>query len=293
MSNSPKKFKMSAASKAHIAAAAKARWAKIKANAEGDKLEVLPPVKMALNAILKTGDDAATAKQLNKLFAEAQNGMRRIVALGLFAWEVKLTKLKHGQWGTWLAQHCPKLSEVDANGKTHASRALRGYMDLTEGVLKNVGFPTIEKYLTTAALTANDAHLGHGKFLLIADKKVPEGLKPLREKIFELVDGKTQYALFTEFKQAEQDVAGNTKKKLGRVSGQGGATAEQRAAAAELEAQEIINERKSKAQEIADWLIEMSDDKGFGEILGTHELAILDKAMEAARGYIKHQGGGK
>jgi hypothetical protein len=127
-----------------------------------------------------------------------------------------------------------------------------------------------------------------GQFLLIANKKVPESLAPMREKIFELVDGKTQRSLFLEFKQCDDDSA---TPKRGRLKGQGGATKEQRANAAELEAQERITEKKLKAEEIADWLLENADEKGFGEIFGTPELARLDKAMETARGFIKHGGG--
>ena len=155
--------------------------------------------------------------------------------------------------------------------------------------MESCGCPTIEKYLATIAKCANDAHLKPGQFLLIADKKVPESLAPMREKIFELVDGKTQRALFMEFKQSDD----GEKPKRGRLAGQGGATKEQRANAEELERQERITERTLMAQEIAEWLIEMSDDKGLGEIAGTPELAALDKAMETARGYIKHNGGAK
>jgi len=278
---------------AKIKAAQKARWAKIKAAKQSTAvdLEVLPPVKLAPVANLSGGDDKAEAKKLNKLFTDAQNGLRKIIALGLLAWEIKESKLKHGEFGNWLATHCPKLATLDSvTGKPRASRALSGYMELTKSVLENVGCPTIEKYLETIAKCANDAHLGGGKFLLIADKKVPESLKAVHDKICELVDGKTQKALFSEFKQCDDDTG---KPKIGRVKGQGGATKEQRANAAELEAQEIINERKLKAQEIAEWLLLMSDDQGLGEIAGTPELAQLDKAMETARGYIKHQGGGK
>ena len=80
--------KLSPIAKAHIAAAAKARWAKIKAAHPGSTkaVAVLPPIKCANAAHLISGNDAAAAKQLNKLFTEAQNGMRRVVALGLFAW---------------------------------------------------------------------------------------------------------------------------------------------------------------------------------------------------------------
>lgn len=278
---------MTPTQKAHIAAAAKARWAKVKAAHSGTALEVLPPVKCAIAAHLKSGDDAAAAKQLNKLFTEAQNGMRRVVALGLFAWEIKEGQLKHGEFGAWLGAHCPQLTTIDPiTEKPVASRALRGYMELTKNVLESCGCPTIEKYLATVAKLANDANLKPGQFLLIADKKVPETLAPMREKIFSLVDGKTQRALFMEFKQTDDD----EKPKRGRLKGQGGATKEQRANAAELEAQERITEKKLRAEEIANWLIEMSDDAGLGEIAGTPELAALDKAMETARGYIKHGG---
>ena len=279
---------------ARIKAAQKARWAKIKAAQPGsaNELEVLPPVKLANNANLKGGNDAGVAKQLNKLFADAEQGLRRIIALGLFAWEVKETRLKHGEWGAWLAVHCPKLTTIDAaTQKPVASRALRGYMDLTKSVLENVGFPTIEKYMETVATAANAAHLGAGKFLLIKDAKVPADLKPVHEKICALVDGKTQFALFTQFKQAEADADGRIKPKLGRRAGEGGATKEQRANAEERDRQERITERRLKAQEVAEWLLAMADDAGFGEINGTEELAALDKAMETARGYIKHGGG--
>jgi hypothetical protein len=257
-------------------------------SSKSQAVEVLKPSKLARAANLKSGDDAAAAKQLNKLFTEAQNGMRRVVALGLFAWEIKEGQLKHGEFGAWLAEHCPKLATLDSvTGRAKPSRALSGYMELTKNVLESCGCPTIEKYLATVAKFADDANLKPGQFLLIADKKVPETLAPMREKIFSLVDGKTQRALFMEFKQTDDD----EKPKRGRLKGQGGATKEQRANAAELEAQERITEKKLRAEEISNWLIEMSDDAGLGEIAGTLELDVLDRAMEQARGYIKHHGG--
>jgi hypothetical protein len=252
-------------------------------------VQVLAPEKPAKLVELKDGTDAKTAQHLTRLFTDANNGMRRIVALGLFAWEVKETKLKHGEWGPWLAAHCPKLTTVDSDTKkVKPSRALQSYMDLTRSVLENVGFPTIEKYLATVAKCANDAHLGAGKFLLVADKKVPEDLRDVHQKICQLVDGKTQKALFSIFQQAEDD--GETiKVKHGRLKGQGGATKEQRANAEELESQEQITERKLKAVEIAEWLVVMADDQGLGQIKGTPELAQLDKAMRTARAYLNQE----
>jgi hypothetical protein len=120
-------------------------------------------------------------------------------------------------------------------------------------------------------------------------KKVPAELLAVREKIDAEIAGKSYRQLFLELKQVDDE----GKPKLGRRKGEGGATKEQRANAEELERQERITEKTLKAEEIANWLTEMSDDKGLGEINGTPELALLDKAMETARGYIKHHGGGK
>jgi hypothetical protein len=249
------------------------------------KLEVLPPVKVALNATLKTGNDAATAKQLNKLFAEAQNGMRRIVALGLFAWEVKETQLKHGEFGKWLLQHCPKLATVEeSTGKVLASRALRGYMELTKGVLESCGVASIEKYLGSAAKFAHDANLKPGQFLLLADKKVPDDLKPLREKIFELVDGKTQRALFMEFKQSNDD-DDQPKPKVGRSKGSSGLTKEMRELAAQHEEEERLNNLEQETKDTTDWLLKHADAKNLG-MMDSKLLAKLQAANQTVSGFI-------
>ena len=246
-------------------------------------VEVLPATgKMANNAILKTGNDAAIAKQLNKLFADAQTGMRKIVALGLFAWEVKETQLKHGEFGAWLAQHCPKLATIDANGKPHSSRALRGYMDLTKNVLEAVGFPTIEKYLAEAAKFGDVKSLKHGGFLLIADKKVPEEVKPLREKICELVDGKTQRSLFSEFKQADDDAS---EPKRGRLPNCKGTTKEQRLAAEQREEQARIEALGMEAEEQTTWALEKADDHNLGTQDDKTLIALRD-AWQNGAAYI-------
>ena len=231
------------------------------------KLEVIPAAKMAVAPKLIDGTDKVTAKKLDKLFTDANTGMRRIVALGLFAIEVKETKLKHSQFGPWLAANCPKLATVDSvTGNAKPSRALSGYMDLTKNVLESVGFDTIEKYLATVAKFANDANLGGGKFLLIAEKKVPEDLRDVHDKICSLVDGKSQRSLFMEFKQAEEDVDGSLKKKRGRLKGQGGASAEQRAAAAEREEQARLEQLTESITESNTFELEIADANGLGKM---------------------------
>lgn len=239
------------------------------------------------------------ADKLGVLYDDAQNGMRKIIALGLACWHIKEKELKHGEFGAWLQAHQPKLCRLDsATGKPKATSQLNGYMELAKGALEKVGIPTLEKYFATVAKFPTIGNMPSGGFLILHDKSVPPEAQPLREKLCALVDGKTQYALFTEFKQAVDDGEG-VKKQHGRLPGSGGATKEQRANAAELEAQERITALKLKTEEVAEWLLLVADDKGLGEIIGTPELAALDKAMETARGYIKvfahghHNGGGK
>ncbi len=278
---------MSAQQKATIRANQKARWAKIMAAHPGNAheslaVEVVKPAKLPA-ANLKSGNDAAAAKQLNKLFTEAQNGMRRVVALGLFAWEIKEGQLKHGEFGAWLAEHCPKLATIDTvTQKAKPSRALQGYMELTKNVLESCGCPTIEKYLATIAKCANDAHLKPGQFLLIADKKVPETLAPMREKIFELVDGKTQRSLFLEFKQCEED---SETPKRGRLKGSTGLTKEQRELAAQRAEEERLAELEEQTKETTAWLLQNADAKNLG-MIDSKALEKLQAAAQTASGFI-------
>jgi hypothetical protein len=249
-------------------------------------VEVVKPAKPLVVPKLKSGDDAAVAKELVSRYAEAQTGMRRIIALGLFAWEIKETQLKHGEWGPWLAANTPELSRNDAGtGRPKASAALTNYMSLTRGVLEKSGLPTINKYLATIAKFPRDGNLNHGQFLLIADKKVPDVIKPLRDKICALVDGKTQNQLFLEFKQADDDDEG-ARAKRGRLKGSSGLTKEQRERAAQRAEEQRIVELEEDTRETTGFLLENSDAKNFGAI-NEKILLKLDAAMETARGYIK------
>lgn len=244
------------------------------------------PSTLAIVPNLKSGNDAESAAHLIKLYDDAQNGMRRIIALGLFAWELKETQLKHGQLGAWLAAHCPTLATSDSvTGKPRASRALSGYMDLTRNVLESVGFKTIGKYLGTIGKCASNAHLGQGQFLLIEDKKVPDELKPTRDKIFEIVDGKTQKQLFTEFKQAEEDDDGNARPKRGQLKGSKGLTKEQRERAAARAEEQRIEEIQEQATETTGWLLENADAKNLG-LIDEKILRKLRDAAETVAGFI-------
>jgi hypothetical protein len=254
------------------------------------KTQLPVPIKganrLAIIPKLRSGNDADAAEQLSSLFDDAHNGMRKIIAFGIFAWELKQGQLKHGQFGAWLAAHCPKLATAHSTtGKPMASRALNGYMDLTRNVLESAGY-TIQKYLGTAGKLAADANLSHGRFLLIEDKKVPENLKTVRDKIFEIVDGKSQKQLFVEFKQADEDETDSAKPKRGRLKGSAGLTKEMRERAAEREEAARIAELEEQTKETTKFLLENSDAKNFGT-LDSKVLAKLSDALETAQGFIK------
>lgn len=235
---------------------------------------------------LTTGNDAEVGKHLTSLFTEAQNGMRRVVAFGLFAWEIKETKLKHGQWGAWLQANAPKLARLDSvTGKPKSTHACDSYLATTKGVLESVGFKTVGKYLETISNSPQGGICHHGKFLLVADKKVPAEMKPLREKIFALIDGKTQKQLFLEFKQAEEGEDGEPKKKHGRLKGSKGLTKEQREAAKLREEQERIEDLELASDDTVKWLEENCDDKNVGAIAPKKAERLLE-AVQYAQDYL-------
>jgi len=126
-----------------------------------------------------TFNDAEAGMRLEELYYEAQNGMRKIIALGLFCFEVK-ANIKHGEFEPWLNDNCPGLS----------IRSLQNYMKLTVGVLERCGFQL------GGALPICQG----GEILLLDEADVPAAGQALRGKIFDIIDGKSAHQLMLEFK---------------------------------------------------------------------------------------------
>lgn len=251
------------------------------------------PTKVAKSksdfAKVKNFNHREHADRLDELNTQAQAARRVDVALGLYCFELKEIYLQPKTFGRWLAENRPHLAEKNNAGCWTPSKSLETAMYLAKSALENCNYKIgdyielLEKRMSHAGDIRDSRQL-----MLLPDAKLPEEFKELREQIFALVDGKSQRQLISEFRQVEDG-----KVKRGRLKNSPGCTKEMRANAEELERQERITEKTLRAQEIADWLMEMSDDKGFGEIVGTAELGALDKAMETARGYIKRVGGVK
>lgn len=231
-----------------------------------------------------------TVERFEALKSRVRPAMADIVAFGLFCWELKEVHLKHSQFAPWLKQFSPdSVQEHSQSGALQICYEVRSSMEVTKSVAEACGFQITDLVHRLSGQIRDTRGFGNcGDLMLKPAIDVPAEILSVREKISAVIEGKTKMQFMPGYKQAEFDADGFAHKKRGRLKGQGGATKEQRANAEELERQERITERKLKAEEIADWLIEMSDDAGFGEIAGTPELDVLDRAMEKARGYIKH-----
>ncbi len=246
------------------------------------QLQKISPAEQAKLALaqapkLKTGDDAAVANELTKRFDKAQAGMVGILALGIYACEIKDVKLNHGQFGKWLAAHAPKLCRANSvTGSLQPSHALEGYMSMTRAVLEAKKL-TVAQYSGMISNTPGGGICAGGKLLTMPVSKVPEPLRELRAGLVDSVAGKTQRQVLMDFKQVEEDDGGNLKAKKGRLKGQGGASAAQRAAAKEAELAAEIEERELWAVELIERINEECDDKHLGEI----DNKVANKLLEA------------
>ncbi len=223
----------------------------------------------------------AAAAELNKDFAEINalemTARKRRVYLGLKFLYIKERgradgTIPHGHFEPWMKRNCPVIPDRTADR----------YMSEARSVCERMGWQN--RQIGGFEIPPHN--------LLLAE---PSDLKPKQKEtqqlLLDLVSGEGKFQPVTEYKQVKKgDDLGESSSQRGRAKGSTGCTKEQRAAAAEREQQEIINERKLKAVEIAEWLTEMSDEKGLGEIFGTPELIQLDLAMETARGFIRYGG---
>lgn len=243
-------------------------------------LEVIPAASIKVPS-LKGGNDEAVKKRFSELFNDAQSGQRRIVTFGLYAFAVKFVKLKHSQFGDW----------VKGNFGESAYRSVRSHMQLTKSALKEAGIEQLKPVFQNGSTLPIS---NHPDFLMLPEKSVPEPLKPLREKLTEIVDGKSARALFTEFKQLDEseddsDDEGDQKRKpkRGRRKGEGGASKEQRAAAALREEEERLTKLKLDSGDIAKWCDDNCTDKGVGTFRGSQEWNRLKEAVNALATYME------
>jgi hypothetical protein len=226
---------------------------------------------------LKAGDDKAIADVLTKRHARANEATKMIFDTGLLCFFIK-ENLDHGQFGPWLQAHCPDTMwrMNTKTGKAVASSTLSWQMGFTKGLVEKCG-TTVTKLLSQIPKVGNFGE--KGEFLQLAAGselllKAPEQVVKVHADASKMVEGKTAYQLFWDFKQAEdreeliKDEEGVTQQpaKPGRRKKEGGLTKEQREAAAARDEQERLESLQSKADEVTDWLLEHADVKGFAKL---------------------------
>lgn len=241
------------------------------------KIEITDVTPASANAPqLLQGNDALAAAELKRLYTDAQDGIKRVIAVGLFAWQLKLEKLKRGQFGIWLHLNAPELCRESQNG-FRASSSLTSYMGLTKNLLESAGW-TLEKFFAAAS---KSQQLKASPIFLLSDPSsldLPENVQALRGKIETIIEGKSARQLMLDFKQTEEDADGNLKVKRGRRKGQGGASAKQRAEAKAREEAKTVMGMESNALLFGAWIDEVCDLKHLPLISDAAWTELAEKA---------------
>jgi hypothetical protein len=218
---------------------------------------------------LKVIDDQHAADVLRSLVKDADDGFRRIVRCGIFI-EWLAATLPWGQLMKWQEHYCPDVPLRSMYNWRNVAKNLCEWAKLEFATVANLGVPA-------------------EKFIDLPLDQLPKKLQPAREKIDEAMsqcDSPKQLFLFLGFKQGEIGENGQLKVKHGRLKGSKGLTKEQRAAAAEREEQERLDNLAESAQEAAELLIQNSDAKNFGQ-LPFSDRAKLHEACEIFCGFNK------
>lgn len=149
---------------------------------------------------LRTGKDDQVAAELESYIIEAEAGTIAILKVGFFI-ECISEDLPHGQLGRWIEAHCP----------TRKWRTIQRWKQVAASVADVIGV----SYKNRTSLRLHE-------ILSLPLASVPDHARPIREKIDDLIYGKSYYQLFMEFKQTEDSLT----PKRGRLKGQGGKAGE-------------------------------------------------------------------
>ena len=210
---------------------------------------------------LRRGDDDLIARELDVYIADAENGLRAILKVGFFL-ECIAGDLPHGALGPWVEAHCP-----------------------------NRKWRTVDRWKQVAAKLADAIGVKYDKrislhlheVLALPLDQVPASLRPIREKLDAEIAGTSYRQLFLKFTQSDD---GKTPK-LGRRKGQGGVSKLQRNTAQLLNEHARIEAVEIRALEVAEWLMQVSDDRHLG-LINEQTREQLHIAIQTASGYLRN-----
>jgi hypothetical protein len=146
---------------------------------------ILAPGKSPKAPRLAKGNDTEVAQELGRLVRDAQDGTRRILICGLFI-ETIVANLKHGQLGPWLDAH---ETEIGCS-----RRSIFAWRELSSEVMKQVGVEKVQLLHFSKPLHET---------LALPVSEVPEDAREVREKIDELIAGKSVRQLMFQFREGE------------------------------------------------------------------------------------------
>ena len=129
----------------------------------------------------------AEAEHLVRLYRDAQDGIKRIIALGLFCLEIK-ARLPHGQFEAWIKKH------VDHDASDVGFKSLERYTTLTRKVLEDCGFQ-----IPTAVGICDSP----SRALMLPAADVPQQAKSFVAKITDAIEGKSLRQLEFDYKTPE------------------------------------------------------------------------------------------
>lgn len=217
---------------------------------------------------LKNGSDKVVAERLKAMHSELSGFATKSFLFGIYAHYIKEVELKHSQFGPWLQQNAPELSRLDSKTQQpKATSSLTRHLDFAKEVVEAFGISLTTALQRIKAVTEGKfPTAGNFSRLLIEDTDAAKKIIPKHEELVELLANNSRRQVVHTLVQMEEDDNGVEKRKRGRLKGQGGATKEQREAAAAREERERLESIQIKADETTDFLLEYSDVKGFAKL---------------------------
>ncbi|MEK9753260.1 MAG: hypothetical protein VW338_08630 [Rhodospirillaceae bacterium] len=160
-------------------------------------LEVVPPAQAL---------ELAAAERINAAYADAQQSagqaIRKVVVCGLMLLEQKHV-LSHGDFGPWLAEHCPRISHKTACAWMNTARAVNTLLAEIQprGFLPHDAEPKV-KFAAGDHLPPGVNPLS-GKIALyeaLSMEDAPDTIARIQAAVFALVDGSSQKQLVMQLK---------------------------------------------------------------------------------------------
>ncbi len=143
---------------------------------------------------------AETASHINAVWAEVDGELkdkaRKVVAIGLMLvytseWGEKEKLIKHGQFGPWLEKNCPAVHQATAYRWMQTAREICNGLEISH----DAKFGDLPLY----------------QALTIPEDAVSEAARDIRNKVFSLIDGKSQKQLMWDLKDMNPKKAGGFK----------------------------------------------------------------------------------